>query len=148
MEGYMNPIIEQSLQQISMTLNSDIHMEDNHAWLIPSTMPEVILTILWTDDEATHLTFSLALGSFDEATHTQLAVNMLAANLGMAVHRGPKLSYSPGSGLLTMLDTLPCHPDEIVGLGDAAESYVKFGYEVREQYLQQGFNLTIPSLEA
>lgn len=139
----MNSVIEQSLQQISFALNSELNLEADHAWLIPAQAPELILTLLWPDEESHELTLSLALGTFNERAHNQLAVDMLSANLGLAVQRGPKLSYSPGSGLLIMLDTVPCHHTQIVGLGEVVNLFVTYGNEVRDRFCQQGYNLQI-----
>ncbi|MGL5968961.1 MAG: type III secretion system chaperone [Kluyvera sp.] len=142
----MNSVIQQSLQQISVALNSELNLEADHAWLVPAQAQDLILTLLWRDEERDDLTLSLALGTVDERTPPQLAVDMLATNLALAVHRGPRLSYSPSTHLLILLDTLPCHLDETVALGQAVNNFVTFGAQIREQFCQQGYNLHIDGL--
>lgn len=144
----MNSVIEQSLQQISVALNSELTLEADHAWLIPAQAQGMLLTLVWADEENDDLTLSLALGTVDENTPPQLAVDMLTANLALAVRNGPKLSYSPSTHLVMLLDTLPCHPDDIVGLGDTVSHFVTLGAEIREQFSQQGYTLHIDNLGA
>ncbi|EOZ9391073.1 type III secretion system chaperone [Enterobacter cancerogenus] len=142
----MNSVIQQSLQQISVALNSELNIEDDHAWLVPAQAQELVLTLLWPDEERDDLTLSLALGTVNEATPPQLAIDMLSANLALAIHRGPRLSYSPSTHLLILLDTLPCHPEEIVALGQAVNNFVTFGAEIREQFCQKGYSMIIDEL--
>lgn len=144
----MNYVIEQSLQQISVALNSELNIEADHAWLIPAQAQEMLLTLVWADEENDDLTLSLALGTVDETTPPQLVVDMLTANLSLAAHRGPKLSYSPSTHLVMLLDTLPCHPDEIVELGNTVNHFVTLGAEIREQFCQQGYTLHIDAPRA
>jgi len=139
----MNFVIEQCLHQISVTLNSELNIEEHNAWLVPAESPNLILTMLWLDEEKDELTLSLTLGTFDEHAHKQLAVELLTANLGLAVYRGPKLSYSPGSRFLTMLDSLLCHPNTIVETGEAVADFVRYGIEICEKMNEQGYNLHI-----
>lgn len=138
----MNPVIDSILQQISVALNSELTQEQDHAWLIPSAAPELLLTMMWNEEEQhDELILSLALGRIDDTQPSPLAVELLAANLGMAVMSGPKLSYSPSSRLITLIDSVVCRYGDEVAIGELAASLVTVGADIRQKILEVGHRL-------
>ncbi|KML17764.1 hypothetical protein VL10_23975 [Leclercia adecarboxylata] len=138
----MNSVIDSILRQIAVALNSELTLEEDHAWLVPSATPELLLTLVW-DEEGHHdeLTFSLALGRIDAEQSTSLAIELLTANLGMAVMNGPKLSYSPSTHQITLLESVICRYGDEVFIGEMATLLVSAGAAIREKLLASGHSL-------
>lgn len=139
----MNSVIEQCINQISVTLNGELHIEEDHAWLVLGEYENLILTIFWLGEGKSELSLSLILGTFNEHLQKGLAVELLAINLGLAIYRGPKFSYSPSSGFLTMLDSLLCQPATIVETSEAVATFVKYGISIIEKINEEGYRLSV-----
>ncbi|MCT4700499.1 type III secretion system chaperone [Enterobacteriaceae bacterium H20N1] len=138
----MNPVIDSILQQISVALNSELTREEDHAWIIPSAAPELLLTLIWNEDgPQDELIISLAIGRVDDTQPSPLAMELLTANLGMAVLNGPRLGYSPSSQLITLLDSVACRYGDEVALGEMVASLVAAGVNIRQKVLEVGYRL-------
>jgi len=134
------------LNQIAIELNSDITINEDHAWLIPAQLPNHLLTITWLknrENEQYEFTFSLALGEYSENIPSELILNLLTTNISMAILHGPKLSYSPKSNLLTLMDSFSSVAGNEVHIGEIAANFVLLGKEMHEQIAKQGTLLTI-----
>ncbi|HEY3591029.1 MAG TPA: hypothetical protein VGL07_13310 [Buttiauxella sp.] len=142
----MKEEISTFLQQISSELNSDITINENHAWIIPASSPALLLTVTWDRGEKEsgyEFTFSLALGEYRETIPSSLLLELLASNIAMSIMQGPKLCYSPGANLLTLTDTLACRPGDEVYIGEAAEKMVSLGWNIHENISTTGTKLII-----
>ncbi|CAI1011834.1 type III secretion system chaperone [Serratia quinivorans] len=137
-----NANIDYALQQIARALHTEIVLSDDHAWLIPVQAPETLLTLTWLQQEnISILIFSLSLGGFDQHLPASLAMNMLTINLELAVHRAPKLNYSPTTKMITLLESLPIYSPENMDIDDLVRGFVAIGNQIRIRFHDMGYPL-------
>lgn len=142
----MKEEISSFLNQISIELNCDLTTTEDHAWVVPSSAPEQLLTITWArseEQQSYEFTFSLALGEYSELLPPTLLLDLMTSNMAMAILNGPKLSYSPKSNLLVLMDSLKCGPGDEVFIGEATDQFVAVGKQICEQIKATGVTLTM-----
>ncbi len=109
----MNTVIENSLRNISIELNSDLNTTDKFAYIILQHHQNLLLTFTWPDNDSNdgndndeNLTLLLSLGYLNKQVSPTEIFDMLQVNLPMAITYGPKLTYSPTSNLVTLIDSI------------------------------------------
>ncbi|MGG4608833.1 hypothetical protein [Providencia sp. Me31A] len=104
----MNTLIENSLRNLSIEFNSELNISDKFAYIILPHHHNLLLTLIWEDNEDNdeNLTLILSLGYLNKQISSTEIFDMLEVNLPMAINYGPKLTYSPTSNLVTLIDSI------------------------------------------
>ncbi|ENN8378791.1 hypothetical protein ACAX46_004259 [Providencia rettgeri] len=103
----MNELIENSLRNISIEFNSELNTSDKFAYIILPHHQNLLLTFTWeNNDDDKNLTLILSLGYLNKQISSTEIFDMLEVNLPMAINYGPKLTYSPTSNLVTLIDSI------------------------------------------
>lgn len=105
----MNILIENSLRNISIEFNSELNTSDKLAYITLPHHQNLLLTLTWDDNEDNgdeNLTLILSLGYLNKQISSTEIFDILQVNLPMAINYGPKLTYSPTSNLVTLIDNI------------------------------------------
>lgn len=138
----MNHNLETFLHHISIVLHSEMTIEEDHAWIVPAENPELLLTLVW-GDENEDIIYSLSLGEFNEHLPHKLALDCLQTNLLMATKQGPRLTYSSESKMITLVDAINFNNTTEDTLGNFTLEFVKFGAEIRNKIEEIGYRINI-----
>lgn len=128
----MDRVIENSLRKISIELNSDLNTTEEFAYINLQHHKNLLLTLTWenskSDDD--NLTLMLSLGYLSKQISSPDIFDMLQINLPMAINYGPKLTYSPTSNLVALIDSINYVELTSSDIQEKIIPFIKIGEEI------------------
>ncbi|QLK63847.1 hypothetical protein GE278_23925 (plasmid) [Enterobacteriaceae bacterium Kacie_13] len=113
-------------------------------WFVPQQL-QLPLTLVWNKDRNNSISAVCALGKFPDEMDSQIPLELLTVNMIMAAKDGPRFSYSPSSGMLTLISHIPSTIVELHNIyliRDEVERLIEKGTEVLVHMENQGIKLS------
>ncbi|MRT06083.1 CesT family type III secretion system chaperone [Ewingella americana] len=113
-------------------------------WFVPHQL-QLPLTLVWNSHRDNSISAICALGKFPDEMDSKIPLELLTVNTIMAAKGGPRFSYSPSSGMLTLIGHISSTTVEshnIYLIRDEVDHLIEKGNEVLVHMENQGIKLS------
>lgn len=126
------------LSAVKHRLNSEIHEEQDYAWITPKNFEDILLTVVHVDES---IVFSLTLGEIDHYHDDHFKSRLMAMNYSLAKKFGPKFSYSPSTNCITLMYSIADNTTDYESAADLCYNLLQYSKEIKNQFYNQGYPL-------